>query len=76
MTHTTKEDKPKIVKALRLPLSAKKCVDLIVTDIAVIEVQPDSLLLKEIAPGWTADEVQSLTEARLKIANDLKEMEL
>jgi len=76
MTHTTKDDKPKIVKELSLPLSASRCVDLIVTDIAVIEVQPDGLLLREVAPGWTAEEIQCLTEARLKIAVDLKEMEL
>lgn len=76
MTHTTKDDKPKIVKNLSLPLSAKRCVDLIVTDIAVMEVQSDGLLLREVAPGWTVEEVQSLTEARLKIAVDLKEMEL
>lgn len=76
MTHTTKDNNPKIVKDLRLPLSARRCVDLIVTDIAVIEVQPGGLLLKEVAPGWTAQDVQSLTEASLKIAEDLKEMEL
>jgi 3-oxoacid CoA-transferase B subunit len=76
MTHTTKDDKPKIVKELTFPLSAKRCVDLIITDIAVIEVKPDGLLLKEVAPGWTAEEVQSLTDVRLKIADDLKEMEL
>jgi len=76
MTHTTKEDKPKIVKDLKLPLSAKKCVDLIVTDIAVIEVKSDGLILREVAPDWTAEDVQSLTEAWLKIADDLKEMEL
>jgi 3-oxoacid CoA-transferase B subunit len=76
MTHTTKDDKPKIVKELSLPLSASRCVDLIVTDIAVIEVQPDGLLLREVAPGWTAEEIQSLTKARLKIPVDLKEMEL
>ena len=76
MTHTTKDGKPKIVKDLSLPRSSRWCVDIIVTDIAVIEVQPDGLLLREVAPGWTAEEVQSLTEAHLKLANDLKEMEL
>lgn len=76
MTHTSKEDKPKIVKKLGMPLSARQSVDLIITDLAVIEVLPGGLLLKEVAPGWTADEVQSLTEAKLKIADDLKEVEL
>ena len=76
MTHTTRDDRPKIVKDLRLPLSAKRCVDMIITDIAVMEVQPDGLLLKEVAPGWTSEEVQLLTEAGLRISGDLKEMEL
>jgi acyl CoA:acetate/3-ketoacid CoA transferase beta subunit len=47
-----------------------------VTDISVMEVTPDGLLLKETTPGWTAAEVQSLTEAKLKIATNLKQMEL
>jgi 3-oxoacid CoA-transferase subunit B len=76
MTHTTKDDKPKIVKELTLPVSARHCVDLIITDIAVIDVKPDGLVLKEFAPGWTAEEIQSLTGVPLKIAGDLKEMEL
>jgi 3-oxoacid CoA-transferase len=76
MEHTTKDGKPKIVKKCSYPLTAKECVDLIVTDLAVIEVTPKGLMLKEVAPGWTAREIQSLTEPKLKIAKDLKEMEL
>ena len=76
MTHTTKDGKPKIVKELSLPLTAKESVDLIVTDLAVIEVTKEGLLLKEIAPGWTVEEVQALTEPRLLVAEDLKEIEL
>ena len=76
MTHNSKDEKPKIVKQLILPISAKECVDTIITDLAVIEVTPEGLLLKEIAPGWTAEEVQALTEARLIIDEDLKELEL
>jgi len=51
-------------------------VDLIVTDIAVIEVAPEGLVLREVIPGWTADEVQALTEPQLIISPDLKEVEL
>jgi 3-oxoacid CoA-transferase subunit B len=76
MTHTTKDNQPKILKKCTYLLTAPNCVDLIVTDIAVIEVTPDGLLLKEVAPGWSAEEVQALTEPTLKIAEDLKEMEL
>ena len=76
MEHTTKDGKPKIVKKCSYPLTAKECVDLIVTDLAVIEVTKRGLVLKEVAPGWTAKEIQALTEPKLKIAKDLKEMEL
>jgi len=76
MEHSTKEGNPKIVRACTYPLTAKECVDLIVTDLAVIEVTPQGLVLKEIAPGWTVDEVQALTEPQLKVAEDLKEIEL
>ncbi len=76
MEHTTKEGKPKIVRECTCLLTAKECVDLIVTDLAVIEVTPQGLLLKEVAPGWTAEEVQGLTEPKLIIAPDLKEIEL
>lgn len=76
MTHTTKDNKPKIVKKCTLPLTAPECVDLIVTDVAVIEVSPEGLVLKEFVPGWTSEEIQAITEPRLIIAPDLKEMEL
>ncbi len=76
MTHTTKDGKPKVVRKCRYPLTAKECVDLIVTDLAVIEVTPGGLLLKEVAPGWTAEEVQALTEPELLVSGDLKEIEL
>jgi len=76
MEHSTKEGKPKIVKKCTYPLTAKECVDLIVTDLAVIEVTSQGLLLREVAPGWTAEEVQALTEPKLRIALDLKEIEL
>lgn len=76
MTHNTKEGKPKIVKRCTYALTAPECVDLIVTDIAVIEVAEQGLVLKEVAPGWTAEEVQAVTEAELIVAPDLKEIEL
>ena len=59
-----------------MALTAPECVDLIVTDIAVIEVKDKSLWLKEVAPGWTVEEVQSLTEPKLRVAPDLREIEL
>ncbi|MFH1646812.1 MAG: 3-oxoacid CoA-transferase subunit B [Chloroflexota bacterium] len=76
MLHTTREGGPRIVKECTYPLTARGCVSLIITDIAVIEVTGEGLLLREAAPGWTVPEVQALTEARLTPAADLKEIEL
>ena len=76
MEHVKKDGGFKIVKECDYTLTAPRCVNLIITDIAVIEVTEDGLVLKETAPGWTADEVQSLTEPKLIIAPDLKEIEL
>lgn len=74
--HTTKDGKPKIVKQCCVPLTSPGCVDLVVTDIAVIEVTENGLLLKEHAPGWTAEEIQALTGPRLSVSPDFKEIEL
>jgi acyl CoA:acetate/3-ketoacid CoA transferase beta subunit len=76
MMHTTKDGSPKIVKECKYELTARRCVSLIVTDMAVIEVTPAGLVLKEVAPGLTPDEVQAWTEPQLIIASDLKEVEL
>lgn len=77
MEHTDKQGHPKIVRQCTYPITAKECVSLIVTDLAVIEVvKGKGLVLKEIAPGWTPQEIQALTEASLHIAPDLKEIEL
>ena len=75
MEHTTKDGALRIVKECSFPLTATSCVDRIFTDIAVVDVTPEGLLLKETAPGWTAEEVQDLTEVQLIIADDLREME-
>jgi len=76
MIHTTKDSEPRIIKQCTYPLTAKECVSTIFTDIAVIEVTPKGLVLKEIAPGWSVEEVQELTEPKLIIAPDLHEIEL
>jgi 3-oxoacid CoA-transferase B subunit len=76
MNHTTKDGKPRILKECIYPLTAINCVDLIVTDIAVIAVTDKGLVLKEVAPGWTPEEVQSLTEPTLIIDPHCQEMVL
>jgi 3-oxoadipate CoA-transferase, beta subunit len=65
MEHTTKDGAPKIVKQCTYPLTALACVDIIVTDLAVIDVRPEGLLLREMAPGWNRKEIQELTGAPL-----------
>ena len=76
MTHTEKDGKPKIVTKCTYALTAKQCVSLIITDLAVVEVTDSGLVLKERAPGWTVAEIQALTEPKLIVADDLKDIEL
>lgn len=75
MEHTTTDGRPKIVDALSYPATARGKASKIFTDLALIEVRPDGLWLVETAPGLTAADVQSATEVRLRIGDDLKEME-
>jgi len=76
MLHTTKEGGPRIVRQCTFPLTARNCVKKIFTDIAVIDVTKQGLVLREVAPAWTAEEVQALTEAKLIVDEDIKEIEL
>jgi 3-oxoacid CoA-transferase subunit B len=72
MEHATKEGEAKILKKCTLPLTGVGVVNLIVTELAVIEVTPSGLLLLETAPGVTPEDVQKLTEPTLQLAQDLK----
>ena len=76
MEHTTKDNQPKILKKCTLPLTGVKVVHTIVTEMAVIHVSPTGLVLEEIAPGLTPDDVQRLTEPRLILSAELKSMEI
>lgn len=76
MEHVTKDGRPKIVNECSFPLTAPACVNEIITDIAVIEVTPQGLALKETAPGWDLYAVQELTEPELTPADDLAEIRL
>lgn len=76
MEHFTTDGEPKIVMECTYPLTAKACVDVIVTNYAVIEVTPKGLVLKEAVPGVTAEDIKKMTAAPLIIAEDFHEMEL
>ena len=76
MEHNTKAGAPKIVKTCSYPLTSLACVTTIVTDLAVIDVTPEGLILREVAPGWTSEEVQQRTEARLIAPGKVPEMKL
>ena len=73
--HATREGQPKILKKCTLPLTGVKVVDTIVTEMAYIRVTPVGLLLEEIAPGLSVDDVQRATQAKLRVSGVLKTME-
>src|SRR5437870_713315 len=75
MEHTTREGAPKILRKCTLPLTGLKVVDTIVTEMAYIKVTPTGLVLEELAPGLTADDVQRATEPTLILSPNLRTME-
>lgn len=74
MNHTSKDGECRVVKKCSYPITALGCVGLLVTDVAVIEVTDKGLVLKEVAPGWTPEEVQSITEPKLIVAPDCQDI--
>lgn len=76
MEHTAKDSSPKIVRVCTYPLTALECVHTVVTDMAAIDVTPEGLVLREVAPGLTPAEVQAATEARLIVRGRVPEMKL
>ncbi|MGA8150364.1 MAG: CoA transferase subunit B [Terriglobales bacterium] len=75
MEHTTREGEPKILKKCTLPLTGVRVVNTIVTDMAVIRVTVEGLVLEEVAPGLTVDDVQRVTQPKLIVSPNLKTME-
>src|SRR5437667_11051860 len=74
MEHLTKKEEKKILQTCHLPLTGVKCVNRIITDYCVLDVTRDGLRLMEVAPGVTADEVQSMTEPKLIFDGNVKEI--
>ena len=74
MDHASKNGQPKILNACTLPLTGKGVVQRIITDIGVFDVTPHGLMLMEVAPGFSAQDVQQRVEPKLLVSADLKEI--
>jgi 3-oxoacid CoA-transferase subunit B len=76
MEHTARDGTPKIVKECSLPLTGRRCIQRIITDLAVIDVEPNGLVLRETAPGVTVDQIRYATEPPLTVSLDQDRVEL
>jgi 3-oxoacid CoA-transferase subunit B len=74
MEHATKDGKPKILRQCSLPITGKRCISAICSDQGWMDVTPDGLVLRELAPGVTAEQVQAITEPKLIVGPDVKAM--
>ena len=74
LEHTTKEGEPRLLKSCSLPLTAPRVVSKVITNLGFFEVTSEGFVMKEIAPGYTPEEVQEQTEAKLIIDPNLKEV--
>jgi len=75
MFHATRDGEPKLLRRCTYPLTAIRCVATVVTDLAVIDIDGEGFLLRELAPGVSIDDVRRCTGAPLRVANDIREMD-
>lgn len=76
LEHCTRDGKPKILAHCTLPLTAPKCVDMIITELAVFRVLADGMVLEELAPGITLANVEQHTAAKYSVSPQIREMKL
>lgn len=76
MQHTNKAGESKLLKKCALPITGRKCVKKVVTELGVFDITDDGFVLRELAPGVTVAEVQSKTEGRLVVEGNIPEMNL
>lgn len=74
MEHNAKDGSPKIVKQCTYPLTAIECVNTIITDLAVIDVRPEGLVLREVAPGYSPEDVQKFTDPKLHYFSEVSQI--
>lgn len=74
MEHVTRNGDPRLVKSCALPITAPGVVKKLFTNLGVFDITPQGFVIREIAPGWTVEETQELTEATIHVAPDLHEV--
>ena len=76
MEHTTRDGKPRLLKRCTLAVTAPGVVKLVATNLGIFDITDQGFVMREIAPGWTPEQVQELTEAKLTLSPNLKEVEV
>jgi 3-oxoacid CoA-transferase B subunit len=76
MEHLTRDGKARLLKRCKLPITAPGVVTLVATDLGLFEVTDQGFKLREHAPGWSPEDIQELTEAKLVISDNLREFQL